>query len=142
MGAILLWLALKSEDGLVVDDYYKRGLEINRTLKRDIMAQQYSLQSNIRFNAAAETAHILLRAVPQFRYPESIQLGLYHATKSGFDQELTLERISDRGYTGYLPKLVPGRWYITLWHGQWRLTGSVVWPAESAELASSNKTEG
>ncbi len=29
-----LWLAVRSEDGLVADDYYKRGLAINQTLAR------------------------------------------------------------------------------------------------------------
>ena len=33
-GAVTLWLALASDDGLVAQDYYKRGLAINRVLDK------------------------------------------------------------------------------------------------------------
>ena len=32
-GFYTLWLAIQSNDGLVADDYYKRGLAINQTLR-------------------------------------------------------------------------------------------------------------
>lgn len=134
VGAVMLWFALQGEDGLVVDDYYKRGLEINRTLSRDVKARKYGLSSAITFNTAAGNMHAMLDADPHFNYPESIQLGLYHATRSGFDQEVNLNRISDKGYSGMLPDLVAGRWYLAIWSGQWRLTGNMVWPTESASL--------
>ena len=31
-GMVTIWIAVDSDDGLVVDDYYKRGLEINKKL--------------------------------------------------------------------------------------------------------------
>jgi len=34
-GVALLWLAIDSNDGLVVDDYYKEGLAINQVIRRD-----------------------------------------------------------------------------------------------------------
>ena len=37
-GMITLWLALESSDGMVADDYYKRGLAINQTLSRERLA--------------------------------------------------------------------------------------------------------
>ena len=34
-GAVTIWLAFQSADGLVADDYYRRGLTINQELQRD-----------------------------------------------------------------------------------------------------------
>lgn len=134
VGMIMLWLALHSEHGLVVDDYYKRGLEINRTLQRDIVARQHGLNAIVKFSTDFRNVHVTVHAAPEFDYPQAIQLGLYHATRSGLDRKLSLSRSSDKGYSGNLPDLVPGRWYLTLWSGQWRLTGVVRWPTESVSL--------
>lgn len=134
VGSILLWFALQSQDGLVVDDYYKHGLEINRKLSRDVTARQYNLNSTLTFNTDSGRLHVMLEANPNFNYPESMQLGLYHATRPGFDREVGLNRISDKGYTGILPDIIAGRWYLTIWSGRWRLTGVMSWPAESMSL--------
>lgn len=134
VGGVMLYFAIGTEDGLVVDDYYKRGLEINRVLARDAVARQYEMGAAIAFDSVSEDLHVMLEALPGFEYPASLRLGSYHATHSGRDQEVILRRISDRGYAGALPELVAGRWYLTLWEGEWRLTGSIVWPAESASL--------
>ena len=48
-GIITFILAINSNDGLVVDDYYKQGLEINRTLERDQNAANYELDADIQF---------------------------------------------------------------------------------------------
>ena len=34
-GAVTIWLAVSSSDGLVADDYYKRGLAIDQEIRRD-----------------------------------------------------------------------------------------------------------
>ena len=36
---ITIWLAVKSADGLVEDDYYKQGIGINKILDRDQAAE-------------------------------------------------------------------------------------------------------
>ena len=40
-GAVMLWLAITSYDGLVSDDYYKEGLAINQVLRRDKRAANW-----------------------------------------------------------------------------------------------------
>lgn len=40
-GIVITILAVQSNDSLVVDDYYKQGLEINRVLERDQSALEY-----------------------------------------------------------------------------------------------------
>lgn len=34
-GLITVWIAVRSPDPVVAEDYYRRGLEINKTLARD-----------------------------------------------------------------------------------------------------------
>ena len=48
VGMLMLMLAIRSDDGLVVDDYYQHGKEINRVLERDQLAAEYGLQARFR----------------------------------------------------------------------------------------------
>ena len=49
MGMILLTLAIQSYSGLVVDDYYKKGKQINRVIARDKFAYELGLAADLRF---------------------------------------------------------------------------------------------
>ena len=134
VGFVMLWLAIVNEDGLVVDDYYKRGLEINRTLERDAAATKHALTSELRFVTATDQILVTIEAAVGFEYPATIMLGVYHSVKTGFDIEVVLARISDKAYSGPSPELIPGRWYLDLHADQWRITGHMTWPVESASL--------
>ena len=134
VGIVMLWLAIVNEDGLVVDDYYKRGLEINRTLERDAAAAEHALTSELRFTTATDQILVTIEAADGFEYPKTIMLGVYHSVKTGFDKEVVLARISDKAYSGPSPELIPGRWYLDLHADQWRITGQMTWPVESASL--------
>ena len=50
-GAVLLVLANATWDGLVADDYYERGMQINRSLARDAEATRLGLEAVISFPA-------------------------------------------------------------------------------------------
>jgi hypothetical protein len=43
MGVVMITLAIQSYSGLVVDDYYKKGKQINRVLARDRFAHELGL---------------------------------------------------------------------------------------------------
>lgn len=137
VGMVMIWLAVHNEDGLVVDDYYKRGMEINRTLERDAAAAAYGLVSDLRFIEANGQVVASLEGNGDFVYPNSITLGIYHAVRPGHDSEIELARISDKFYAGPAPELVPGKWYASLFHDGWRLTGRIQWPTESASFRPS-----
>lgn len=134
VGGVLLWFSLSSEDGLVVDDYYQHGLEINRVLNRDLMAQRYRLSATITFHTDTKNAHLMLKTDLQFDYPASVRLGISHATRPGLDRQVTLTRVSDKGYIGEWPDLVDGRWYLTLGDSEWRLNGVMLWPVQTTSL--------
>jgi len=46
-GAVTYWLAASTADGLVADDYYKRGLAINQELGRERLAAQRGIEARV-----------------------------------------------------------------------------------------------
>lgn len=46
-GTITAYLAVVSNDGLVVDDYYKQGLAVNQVMERNQRAEQIGLQAEL-----------------------------------------------------------------------------------------------
>jgi hypothetical protein len=47
-GIYTAWLAIKSNDGLVTDDYYKKGLAANQTIARNELAASLGLVAGVR----------------------------------------------------------------------------------------------
>ena len=139
VGAAMLWLAIHNEDGLVVDDYYKQGMEINRTLERDATAARLRLASDLRFIDATGQVVATVEGDEDFRYPDDITFGIYHVVKPGLDKEITLSRISDKVYAGPAPDLIPGKWNASLYSVDWRLTGRIDWPSDSVSFTSTSR---
>lgn len=130
-GIVMLSLSIWSYDGLVVDDYYRKGLAINRTLARDHVAAEYELSSHVQLNRISGSLRASLNASDAFVAPQVLHLSLFHATRAGFDQDILLERLSADSYVGALPSLVPGHWYVQLAADNWRLLGSLRAPSDS-----------
>lgn len=128
MGIIMITLAISSNDGLVVDDYYKKGLEINQTLERDARASVLGLVAKLEFEVENNRIRLRITGRDAFQAPEQIILGLYHATLSEGDQTISLRRDTRGTYTAPLPTLTPGRWYISLENEKWRLTHTINYP--------------
>lgn len=123
-GIFTLYLAIESDDGLVMDDYYKQGLEINRTLERDTAAVSYGLDANLHFNADAKFIRLYLKANSGYQLPDTINLSFNHHTRSGFDQKVLLEKIDNGIYQSVLPELIEGTFTVELAADNWRLLKS------------------
>lgn len=126
-GFTLLTMAIRSDDGLVVDDYYRRGREINLELKRDRAAAARGIQANVLFSEARDRVRIQLN-MPAAQLPAQLHLQLLHATRQGYDRELLLARAPDGSYPAALLGLVPGHYYLQLAADDWRLLGSLRLP--------------
>lgn len=118
-GAVTIWLAVTTSDGLVADDYYKRGLAINQELGRDQAAL------NLGITAGIETRDGVLRVrlTSLGAAPEALFAQLVHPTRAGHDQRLRLPRVAPGVYEAGLPVLPAGRWRIVLEdpRGEWRV---------------------
>jgi hypothetical protein len=129
MGVVMVTLASRSNDGLVADDYYKRGLAINQTLDRYERARVIGVQATASFNADRTRVRL---SVPEAK-DDALTLRFVHPTRAGLDQTVRLERSAGGLYEGAMASPALGHWHLTLEdaNGTWRITG--VWsPAEDA----------
>lgn len=129
-GFITLGLAISSDDGVVEDDYYRQGKEINRVLARDQAAAAHGLQGRVEFDDAQHELLIRLTARAPATIPDNVELKFLHATRSGIDRMLVLARQSDGTYRAPLPELAQGHWNVQLAAQDWRLVGSLRRPGE------------
>lgn len=120
-GMVTIWIAVDSDDGLVVDEYYKRGLEINKKLDRDKAAVQYDLVAKIQISEGQNNIRINFNSNDNFVSPTSIRLSFLHPTIKGHDQNLVLNSITKGIYEGALPSLINGNWYLQIEADDWRL---------------------
>jgi len=120
-GIITIWIAVESDDGLVQDNYYKYGMEINKALGRDKAALRYNLAADLKISEAQNNIKISLDANDQFVSPASIKLSFLHPTIKGQDQILVFQTDSNGVYAGALPSLISGRWYLQIEAADWRL---------------------
>jgi hypothetical protein len=107
-GAVTTWIAFASADGLVVEDYYKQGLAINKVLAREEAARRKGLVAEVSF----PRDRIVVRLAGEA--PEALFAHLAHATRAGHDQRLRLAPSAAGTYEAELPPLAPGRWRIVI----------------------------
>lgn len=116
-GLVTAWLAVRSDDGLVVDDYYKQGLGINQTLSRSDAAARLGINAEIYL--VDGRVRVLLAAAGG----GALRLQMAHPTRAGLDQSVKLSMIQPGVYEGRLQPLRAGRWHVLLEQSDWRLTG-------------------
>lgn len=126
-GLITAWLALRGEDGLVADDYYKQGLAINQTMARNDTAGRLGVQAELYFANGRVRVNLGNASVRG-----SLSLRLVHPTRAGVDQNANMVAIQPGVYEGQLQALQPGRWHVVLEERDWRLTGDWILPATGA----------
>src|SRR5579885_3093435 len=107
-GLLTLFLALRTSDGLVVDDYYHEGLQINRLLHRDEEAVRLGLGADMALDTQSGEVSVMLRA----RDPDT-------------PLPATLRRQADGRYTGRHHVRAAGHWYAQSETSRWRLLQSI-----------------
>ena len=122
-GLAMLFMAVQTNDGLVADDYYRQGMEINRRMERDLKAQAAGLGADIRFLSGR--VRVALKARGEFSPPRRLQLSFMHPTRSGLDRTITLDETAPMIYEGSLPQLEAARWYALIEANDWRLLDSI-----------------
>ena len=134
-GFYTLWLAIQSNDGLVADDYYKRGLAINQTLSRAQRAEQLGLGARVEL--AAESARIRVVLTGTGVMPQVLRLRLVHPTQEVADQLIELRAVAPGEYAGTRAAAAAGRRVMLLedLERTWRLAGEAAVAAQSVALA-------
>ncbi len=131
MGIVMGFLAVNTDDGLVADDYYKQGKEINRSLIRDKKASEYLLHAQL-YWTDNQTVNVKLHANDTSAYHgKEIELHLRHPTREGYDARVKLRAMGDGLYEAKVAKkLKQGRWKVEISTGTWRLMGRLQWPEQ------------
>lgn len=128
-GLVTAWLAVTSSDGLVADDYYKKGLAAGETLARSQHAENLGITAAL--SMTRESMHIRLAARQTgMVLPQALRVTLSHPTRAGLDQQALLARSGD-GYVGPMHLPASGHWLVLIEDEAktWRLMGSVMLPA-------------
>ena len=116
-----LWLAIASDDGLVADDYYKRGLAINKVLAREGRGEAMGVGAIVALDADGGVRVELTRGDDATPPPATLRLKLLHPTRAGRDALVTLQRAADGSYEGRIASPVAGRWLMSIETDGWRL---------------------
>jgi len=132
-GIATIILAVKSDDGLVKDDYYKAGLAINQTLGRTQKANELNLSARVIWDKLTQTITLNL-AGKITNPPARLTMQLAHATRANHDQVITLFQSPDKkSYTGRLKTIKSGNWITILEPEEqsWRINGRVTLPKQT-----------
>jgi hypothetical protein len=136
-GAVTIVLAIRSNDGMVAADYYKRGLAINAELTRGERAAELGLVAEVQADgeAAGDTVQVRISAASMLPPEAALRIRLVHPGRSGADRTAMLARVSadadGRGadYRGAweaaMPLGAPVAWRVVLEGRQWRLDGGI-----------------
>ncbi|MDZ4254759.1 MAG: FixH family protein [Sulfuritalea sp.] len=139
-GIYTAWLAVKSNDGLVTDDYYRKGLAANQTIARSEQAARIGLVAGVR--VTADTLSVRLQASDKgFVLPPTLAVTISHPTRAGLDQSRVLVRDGEV-YSGEVRLPAAGHWLVLLEDERkiWRLMGNMVLPANGETLIGSSAT--
>jgi hypothetical protein len=116
-GLATTWIAYATSDGLVAEDYYKRGLAVNAVLGREQAAVRLGIAAQ--FERSGGRMRVRLTGAA----PEALFLQFEHATRAGHDLRLRLVPVGSGLYEAALPPLAAGHWRLVLEdpRGEWRL---------------------
>lgn len=127
-GIYTAWLAVASSDGLVTDDYYKKGLAAGETLARSRQAEAWGVTAGL--SLTRERMQIRLAAqAPEFVPPAALKVMLSHPTRAGLDQQAVLLPQGEV-FAGPMELPASGHWLVLVEDDRktWRLMASMVLP--------------
>ncbi len=128
-GSFTMWLAVRSQDPLVVDDYYKQGKAINQDLRRDRHAVALGMKLSLAYSPADGVlrGHIAGDAAAR---SGALRLRLIHSTQAEKDLSFLVQPDAKGEFTASLPMLEMARWTVVAEDtaGQWRLQDAWKWP--------------
>ena len=112
LGGVMLYLALQTNNSMVVDDYYKQGKAINVRIERDRVASLLGIVASVQ--PSSEGLVVQMRLIPpeipeslkpvasaaanQFHWPETLELRWIHITQAERDGKANLIAIGGNRY--------------------------------------------
>lgn len=127
VGSTMLTLALKTENSMVVDDYYKEGKAINYRIAKIKRAKDLGIASEMLIN---EEQIQLSFTSGQVDSSQNLSLRFYHPTLEDRDFSLQLLRDARGNYSAFLPNEIGGKWQVTLipFNEEWKIQTEIALP--------------
>lgn len=144
LGGVMLNLALKANNSLVVDDYYKEGKAINLRIERDRVSALLGLSVSLSASSEglimgvsrqAPEVSVSLQAKAEklqqvFSWPDTLQLRWVHVTEESKDGASLLKSVGGSRYVAvgvHLPHSGKYRLHLQGQNGsEWRLVSPLV----------------
>ena len=125
-------IAVRSDDGMVAGDYYKRGLLVNQQLPKGGVVTPH-LAATLALAADGE-----LRVRPEAGEPQGdfLRATLAHPA-SGARESIALRRNADGDFVGTLADPRSGRWIVTIESTGWPLPTTVIERGRDVHVATS-----
>lgn len=131
--AVLLTVAYKQADDVVIDNYYKKGRMINQRIEEDRVAKAAQLGADLTFDMTSAEVLLKLSAADVSVFPEAVMLYLDHPVEADFDAQIELHQIAPGRYRADLDKPLAHRWYVRMMPkvtadnagAFWRLVGEI-----------------
>lgn len=105
-------IAVKNQDDLVRDDWYKAGRAINNDLDAEKYAQTLGLKGVLTLEPAIPAVSISIENGASL--PDNLQLLLIHSTIAQEDMTAIITRAADGTWRGSLPRLPMGKRHLML----------------------------
>lgn len=128
-GALTTLIAFQTSDGLVAEDYYKRGLMVNQVMEREARARALGIAAAAMVNGERDAIRVIVTSAVEM--PGMLRLTLVHPTRSNADQAVELRKVGSGVYEGRLLPLRNAKWRLSLEDaaGTWRLA-EVPWRSD------------
>jgi hypothetical protein len=131
--AITVTIAVKGRDGVVAEDYYRQGLAINRSIRRDEVAFERGISAVLSIDTERQRIQVQLsqangEPLPSITAQEqqALRLELINAVHPERDQRLTLLPEGHGRWFAQASGLAAGPWDVVLEATDWRLSAQRV----------------
>ena len=128
-GISTVFIAMSGKDSIVVDDYYKKGLAINRVIEEQELAASMGLSASAKYISDTGELDLILKSDTAIN-ENTLGLRLVHPTLADLDRHVLMHKDAQGVFKATLKNLHTGRWRAILEPGdkRWRLDGHVVVP--------------
>ena len=122
VGFTMLGVAIKTNDGLVTDDYYRQGVLYNENKERDLRAQSLGIEGLLTIDEITGDVLVELE-FGQAAPVDQIDGALRSPTFARDDRSFTLTPIRPGYYQASIDSIKPGAWIVELTapDGTWRI---------------------
>lgn len=130
-GLVTFKIAATNPDTLVVDDYYKEGLAINKDISRERLAKTLGIGADLAIDPDTRELRVHLSG-KLTDPPMTLDVAFFHPRDKERDVQVKLTHIGDLNYSTRLPELESLVWKLTLTpeNKEWKLAGKLSLPAD------------